>query len=105
MEFLKRMFQGVGSAAMAIGSMMVSAVLSPFTSKQDAEPTGKWGQTHLEAMGRVGLKELSQILPAFPESVKTVEEPGLAGNALPQEVFKDRYPDKEMDVEQNLEMN
>ena len=63
----------------------------------------KAGATHVAAMGRVGLKELTQILPAFPESVKPVEELGLFGNALPQEVYKARH-DVEPHIDQNLEM-
>lgn len=65
--------------------------------------TGKIGQTHAAGMWRAGMKELSQILPAFPESVKPVEEVGLAGNALPQEVFQDRH-DQEADMDKNIEM-
>jgi hypothetical protein len=37
---------------------------------------GKYGQGASPAFVRVGLKELAQILPAFPESVRPVEEPG-----------------------------
>jgi hypothetical protein len=40
---------------------------------------------------RAGLKELAQILPAFPgHSVQPVEEPGLAGNATNYEVVRDK---------------
>jgi hypothetical protein len=63
----------------------------------------KIGATHAPAMGRLGLKELAQILPAYPESVKPVEELGLFGNALPQEVYKARH-ETEPHIEQNLEM-
>ena len=36
-------------------------------------------------MLRLGLKELTQALPAFPDSnVKPVEEPGVFGNVTPQ---------------------
>ncbi len=39
------------------------------------------GDGHAAAMGRLGLKELAQALPAFPEStIRPVEEPGLYGN-------------------------
>jgi hypothetical protein len=35
------------------------------------------------------VKELTQILPAFPShSVQPVEEPGLAGNLTPQEIVQ-----------------
>ena len=44
----------------------------------------KIGEGHVAAMGRAGLKELSQILPAFPEGVRPVEEAGLVGNPTPQ---------------------
>lgn len=63
----------------------------------------KIGATHAPAMGRQGLKELANILPAFPESIKPVEEVGLFGNALPQEVYKARH-EKEPNIDQNLEM-
>jgi hypothetical protein len=35
---------------------------------------------------RQGAKELAAILPAFPESVRIVEEPGTMGNPTPQMV-------------------
>lgn len=45
----------------------------------------KIGAGHAAAWARLGLKELTQILPAFPDStVRPVEEPGLAGNPTPQ---------------------
>jgi hypothetical protein len=50
----------------------------------------KIGAGHLKAMARAGLKELSQVLPAFPEGVRPVEEPGLVGNLTPQEVLSDK---------------
>lgn len=65
--------------------------------------TPKIGQGHAGAMFRSGLKELGQILPATSESVQTVEEMGLAGNALPQEVFQERHLEAP-NVDQNLEM-
>ena len=47
----------------------------------------KIGAGHLAAMGRAGLKELSQALVALPDSnIRPVEEPGLYGNLTPQEV-------------------
>ncbi|MEZ6128892.1 MAG: hypothetical protein R3C59_09435 [Planctomycetaceae bacterium] len=63
----------------------------------------KIGQTHAPAMVRLGLKELSQVIAAFPESVQPVEEMGLAGNALPQEVFEARH-EKEPNIDQNIDM-
>jgi hypothetical protein len=35
---------------------------------------------------RQGGKEFSQVLPAFPTSVRPVEEPGTLGNPTPQQV-------------------
>ena len=67
------------------------------------QQTPKIGASHAAAMGRAGLKELASILPAFPQSVKPVEEMGLAGNALPQEVYKSKH-EKEPHIDQNLEM-
>lgn len=47
----------------------------------------KIGAGHLAAMGRAGLKELSQALVALPDSnIRPVEEPGLYGNLTPQEI-------------------
>lgn len=47
----------------------------------------KIGSGHLAAMGRAGLKELSQALVALPDSnIRPVEEPGLYGNLTPQEI-------------------
>jgi hypothetical protein len=62
----------------------------------------KIGDGHVQAMGRAGLKELSQILPAFPQSVKPVEELGLAGNPVSHEVYQQRHqslegPTKQME--------
>jgi hypothetical protein len=50
----------------------------------------KIGDGHVNAMARAGLKELTQALPAFPESVRPVEEPGLVGNLTPQEIVQDK---------------
>ena len=45
----------------------------------------KIGAGHFKAMARLGLKELAQALPAFPDStIKPVEEPGAYGNITPQ---------------------
>lgn len=49
----------------------------------------KIGAGHVSAMGRAGLKELSQALVALPDSnVRPVEEPGLYGNLTPQEIVQ-----------------
>jgi len=49
----------------------------------------KFGTGHLEAFIRQGHKELTQVLPAFPDSVRPVEEPGLVGNPTPQIVTQE----------------
>lgn len=72
--------------------------------KQSQQPTNaKIGQGHASAMARSGLKELSSILPATKESIQPVEEMGLFGTALPQEVFEEKKS-MEANVDQNLEM-
>jgi hypothetical protein len=38
-------------------------------------------------MGRLGLKELANYLPAFNNGQTLLHEPGLAGNVVPQEVL------------------
>lgn len=68
-----------------------------------SNPNAAIGSGHASAMFRAGLKELSSILPAFPESVKPVEEMGLAGNALPQEVFESKH-EQEAHIDKGLEM-
>lgn len=70
---------------------------------KESHSSAKIGSAHAPAIFRAGLKELASILPAFPESIKPVEEMGLAGNALPQEVYKARH-EQEPQIEQNLEM-
>lgn len=57
---------------------------------EEREPQQKIGAGHLKAMARAGLKEISQVLPAFPDGVRPVEEPGLTGNLTPQEVLSDK---------------
>jgi len=63
----------------------------------------KIGQSHLSAWLRAGAKEIAQALPATKDSIQVVEEAGLFGTALPQEVFEERNS-QEANVEQNLEM-
>jgi hypothetical protein len=56
-------------------------------AEEDEVARPKIGAGHLAAMGRAGIKELSQALVALPDStIRPVEEPGLAGNLTPQEV-------------------
>jgi hypothetical protein len=51
------------------------------------QPVGpKFGEGALQAFLRQGLKELSQAVPAFPDSVRVIEEPGAIGNITPQHV-------------------
>lgn len=47
----------------------------------------KIGAGHAAGMFRQGLKEIAQVLPAFPNGQHIVEEPGVAGNLVPQEVL------------------
>lgn len=42
----------------------------------------------LQAWMRQGLKEVAQVLPAFPESVRPIEELGTLGNPTPQMVTR-----------------
>ena len=53
-------------------------------------PAQKLGQGHAAAWFRAGFKELGQIFPALPNSIKNVEEPGLYGNPVSQEVYQQR---------------
>jgi hypothetical protein len=53
----------------------------------------KIGSGALDAFFRQGLKELAQIVPAFPESVRVVEEPGALGNPTPVEVYHNKMQD------------
>lgn len=56
----------------------------------------------IKAAGRQGAKELAQILPAFPESVRPVEEPGTLGNPTPQEITNERKASIDSSHEQLL---
>lgn len=49
------------------------------------------GKAELWAFARQGQKELTQILPAFPDSVQPVEEPGLMGNPTQREVYEQQH--------------
>lgn len=48
----------------------------------------KIGQGSLKAAGRQGGKEIGQAVPAFPDSIRVVEEAGTIGNPVPHEVAK-----------------
>lgn len=56
----------------------------------EQEPKQKIGAGHAKAWLRAGGKEIAQILPAFSDSVRPAEEPGLLGNMTPQEVVQDK---------------
>jgi len=43
----------------------------------------KIGEGHGEAWIRAGLDELAQVLPAFPDGIHPVDEPGLFGSVTP----------------------
>lgn len=58
----------------------------------------KLGQGAFQAWMRAGYKEVTQALPAFPDSIRPVEEPGLPGNLTPQEVVSQKEPPKEPPV-------
>ena len=47
----------------------------------------KIGAGALGAALRQGPKELAQILPAFNDGIKPIEEPGAVGNLVPSEVL------------------
>jgi hypothetical protein len=70
---------------------------------QQQQQAPKIGATHPAAMVRLGFKEIGQILQPLPDSIKPIEEIGIYGTALPQEVYKARH-ETEPNVEQNLEM-
>jgi len=78
----------------------------PQSRTDAAEKTSrpKIGAGALAAWVRAGAKEISQIIPAFPDSVKVVEEPGLPGNLTSVEVFqgKAREAEKEQETKKAL---
>lgn len=55
----------------------------------------KLGAGWAAAAVRQGAKELAQVLSAFPDSVRVVEEPGTPGNLVPQEVQESKGKGKE----------
>jgi hypothetical protein len=64
----------------------------------------KIGSGALAASLRLGSKEISQILPALPDSVKVVEEPGALGNLTSVEVYQAKQPQQEPNKALDLEM-
>ena len=78
----------------------------------------KIGEGALEAAGRMGLDELAQVLPAFPDSIHPVDEPGALGTVTPAiatdqmgyephhdehlpplETYEPGMPEQEMEIE------
>ena len=51
------------------------------------------GLADLGAALRQGLKEAGQMLPAFPDSIQPVNEPGTLGNPVAREVYEARHPE------------
>ncbi len=43
---------------------------------------------------RQGAGEMAQMLPAFPDSIRPVEEPGGVGNPVSQDLYRERHPDE-----------
>jgi hypothetical protein len=72
----------------------------------------KWGTGALSASLRQGLKEVSQVIPAFKDSVQVVEEMGAGGtNLTPVEIYKAKLAQeaqnvgaKDKEVQKILEM-
>lgn len=58
--------------------------------QDEGKTQAKIGAGHLGAMARSGAKELAQILPAFPDSVKPVEELGAFGNPTQLDVNQEK---------------
>jgi hypothetical protein len=53
----------------------------------------KWGAGHAQGMLRKGFKEIEPVLRAFPDSIRSPEEPGVFGNLTPQEVQETKGKD------------
>lgn len=57
----------------------------------------RWEETKafLKSWFRMGAKETSQMLVAFPnQSVQPIEEPGMPGNPTAHEVYEDKHPEQ-----------
>lgn len=50
----------------------------------------KIGEGSLKAWARQGHKEISAVIPAFPDSMRVVEEPGMPSNPTSFEVTQQR---------------
>jgi len=55
----------------------------------DKKAGEEYGRTWFER----GRKEIAQALPAFPDSIRVVEEPGLSGKSAEQEADKEKPKD------------
>ncbi len=69
----------------------------------------KIGSGALAAFVRQGAKETAQVLPAFPDSMRVVEEPGALGNPTQVEIFQakqglDSVQPSEREQEADLDM-
>ena len=63
----------------------------------------KIGQGHVQGFFRQGGKEVAQALPAFPDSIRPVEEPGLFGNPVSQTIYQQgQGPAQEPELELSM---
>lgn len=62
------------------------------------------GAGALAASFRQGPKELAPVLPAFPDSVRVIEEPGAVGNPVPLEVYQAKRAGQQERIGTDLEM-
>ena len=67
----------------------------------DTKLQTKVGEGHLRAMLRMGTKEAAQVLPAFPDSIRPLEELGTVGNPTQLDVNQEKG--KESPYQQWLE--
>lgn len=61
--------------------------MSEHQRAQQGKP--KIGAGHAGAMFRGGLSEMANILPAFNDSIKPINELGLYGTKLPGQIYND----------------
>ena len=72
-------------------------------SAKSPPPAPKIGAGHVGAMWRAGLKELGQVMAATKDSIQPVEEIGLVGTALPQDIYESRHQ-RETELQHNIEI-
>lgn len=81
----------------------MKTALQKFVETSQAKgPSPPIGSGALAAFVRQGAKEIAQAVPAFPDSMRVVEEPGVVGNLTPQEVFASKNsiaPQKALDMD------